>query len=98
MKGITDLPFELQVKILQNLSEKDLEQLYQVSYACRVMVRCYQTGHSTIKLSEWRWYCRHAPCRENCKNCYVQANKKHKERSPSEWDWWLYDDEASGSY
>ena len=86
---ISRLPTELQCKILDHLSERDLENSYAVSQEWREMVRLYQTHHSTIKEAEWRWYCRHQPQQPRCTVCLEKSRARYRHRSVSDWDWWV---------
>ena len=85
---ISELPLELQLRILTLLTEKDLQKAYQVSFEWQCMVRNFMEKYYLTPIDEWRWYCRHSPQLQRCSQCYERFLSRCKDRIPPEWKWW----------
>ena len=85
------LPYEVQIGILQLLSEDDLRSMYKASNALKLLVREYKSDKYNITESEWRWYCRHTPKKIECLTCLRRFRKNYNVRCKDDaWDWWLH--------
>lgn len=87
---IIDLPYEIQKPILDLLDEKDLISMYRVSQSWRLMIRKYMIDKSSIKRTDWKWFCRHNPQIPHCSKCLERMRNKNDDRGlANDWNWWL---------
>ena len=86
---ISNMPIEIQHRILSNLSETDLKQLYCVSAFWRTLVRDYMNLKTLVPREDWRWYCRHTPQKERCQVCFKRLRERqNSEQKKTDWEWW----------
>ena len=87
---ITDLPFEVQKGILDRLDEKDLISMHRVSKSWQSMIVRYMDDTSSIKATDWRWFCRHSPRIERCSECLKKIRNKNDIKDlADDWNWWV---------
>ena len=87
---LADLPYELQVRILARLDQKDHVAIHRTSKRWRNLITRYLNDEGSIKLKDWRWYCRHNPGIPSCSSCLdkVRARKDNRNLG-KDWKWWL---------
>ena len=88
--GLQDLPFEVQLKILGHLGEKDLVSMHRVSTGWRSVICLYMEDVSIIKKVDWRWFCRHSPQVAQCTQCLLAIRSRDDIRGfADDWRWWI---------
>ena len=86
-KDLTDLPYELQIRILTLLDQKDHVALHRTSKTWRDMIIHFMTDFNAVKIKDWRWYCRHKPSIPFCPQCLDKI--QNKRGLGDDWNWWL---------
>ena len=87
-----DLPYETQKHILDKLDEKDHISMFRVSKSWQFMIGQYMNDKSTVKPSDWRWFCRHNPKVPHCSKCLTQFREKcdaNEKNGADDWNWWM---------
>ena len=86
----TELPYEIQKRVLDRLGEKDLISMHRVSKSWKSLIVQYMDDKSSIKSTDWTWFCRHQPRIEQCSQCLMKLrNKNDKKGLADDWNWWV---------
>ena len=85
-----DLPYEIQKKILDLLSQKDHVSLHRVSKAWKFLIGQYLDDQNSIKPADWKWFCRHQPQIPHCSKCLKQIRQKKDSKGlANDYKWWI---------
>ena len=88
--GFLDLPYEIQIKILDRLNQNDHVALHRTSSRFQNMITRYLIDKDIVRGEDWKWFCRHDPKIPYCSRCLHLFRTKNDDKGlAQEWRWWL---------